>query len=86
MLNKHSVGIQRYHWEYEDEEAKSLSANQVSDEGLISTIYKELLQLSCKRPNHPENKTRRQNKKIWAKDLDISLKNTQNGQRYMERC
>lgn len=46
----------------------------ISDAGLIPKIHKELLQLSCKKPNNLQNKAKPQKKKIWARDLDISLK------------
>lgn len=53
-----------------DEEEKSLSANHLSDEELLSKTDKEPWQLNGKRPNNPKCKTKPPNKKIWAKDLN----------------
>ena len=43
-------------------EWEKLFVNDLSDEGLTSTVYKELVKLNTQKPNHPVKK--------WAKDMN----------------
>ena len=61
-------------------EWEKIIANETTDKGLISKIYKQLIQLSIRKTNNPIKK--------WGKDLNrhFSKEDTQMANKQMKRC
>ena len=60
-------------------EWEKIIANETTDKGLISTIYKQLIQLNARKTNNPIKK--------WGKDLNRHFsKDIQMANKHMKRC
>ena len=75
---KHSTG--NYKVKRQPSEWEKIIANETADKGLISKIYKQLIQLNTRKTNNPIKK--------WEKDLNrhFSKEDIQMANKHMKRC
>ena len=61
-------------------EWEKIIANETTDKGLISKIYKQLIELNTRKTNNPIKK--------WEKDLNrhLSKEDIQMAKKHMKRC
>ena len=61
-------------------EWEKIIANETTDKGLISKVYKQLIQFNARKTNNPIKK--------WGKDLNrhISKEDIQMANKHMKRC
>ena len=65
-------------------ECKKIIANEATDKGLISKIYKQLIQLNARKKKKKKKKTQSKN---WEKDLNrhFSKEDNQMANKHMKR-
>ena len=61
-------------------EWEKITANETTDKGLISKVYKQLIQLNARKANNPSKK--------WEKDLNrhFSKEDIQVANKHIKRC